>query len=225
MAKARTSAQVQAVYGGFTVTDFAHIMSCSQNDIHKRLAGRVEPISPPGVEPLRYALRDVGPYLFERKDGASAREVERAMTKMKPSQLPPALQDAYWKAQITRQEYEESKAQLWKTERVVKVLGEAFKPVAMSLRMMADTVEQMHELTPEQRAAIVDLSDQMLRSIQQSLVDQFADYVAAADEHGHELEEEKVDAVGVPPEARFDDGLSDDDDEPIDDGLSDEDEL
>lgn len=218
MAKARTSAQVQAIYGGLTVTDLMHISGLgSQNDVHKKIGGRVEPISPPGVEPLRYSLRDVAPYLFERKDSASPRDIERALMKMKPSQLPPALQDAFWKAQITRQEYELSKGQLWDTERVVKVLGRAFKPCAMTLRMMADTVEQVQELTPEQRAVIVDLSDQMLRSMQQALVDEFKNYVPAANEHGHELEEEKVEAVEPPPpEARFDDGLGD---EPYDDGL------
>lgn len=202
MAKARTSAQIQAVFGGFTVTDLKHIFGGSQNDVHKKIGGRVQPCSPPGEEPLRYKLIDVIPFLYDRKDGASAQEIERAIMKMSPAKLPPALQDAFWKAQITRQEYEESKGQLWNTAHVVKVLGEAFKPLAMTLRMLPDIVDQLDSLSPRQREVITGIGDSMLSSLHDNLVKQFADYVAPADEHGHEITEAQQQA---PENDGFDD--------------------
>lgn len=212
MAKGRTSAQVEAIFGGLTVTDLRHIFGGSQNDIHKKIGGRVQPCSPIGEEPIRYRLRDVVPYLVDHK--FTARDVEQAIMKMTPAKLPPALQDAFWRAMTTKDEYLVSRGQLWSTQRVVTILGEAFKPCAMTLRMLADTVSQESVLTEQQREIITKIADGALQSMQTALVEKFKDYVAPPDEHGPVIEEEDA-AVDIGPigEDEEDDGFGDEEDD------------
>lgn len=188
MAKGRTSAQVEAIFGGLTVTDLRHIFGGSQNDIHKKIGGRVQPCSPIGEEPIRYRLRDVVPYLVDQK--VTAREVEQAIMKMTPAKLPPALQAAFWSSQITQQEFWEKRGELWATQQVVTILGEAFKPLAMTLRLLADTVSQESVLSEEQREIITRIADGALQSLHDALIDKFKDYQPAPDEHGRPIFEQ-----------------------------------
>ena len=224
MAKARVKSEdeLALIHHGATVTDLTFMFGGSQNDIHKKIAGVVRPCSPKHATPVRYKIRDVAPYLVDQR--MSAADIEAAIRKMTPAKLPPALQDAFWKAMTSRLNYEERRDQLWSTERVVKILGEAFQPIALTIRMMEDTVAQETELTPEQREVIQKICDSMLRSLQSSLIDKFAHYVPAADEHGMPVEDQEAatmmdeddDGFGQPSHpAASDDGF----DEEFDDGF------
>lgn len=206
----RNPEEIALIHAGATVTDLAHIFGGSQNDIHKKIGGVVAPCSPRGETPIRYRIRDAAPYLVDTQR-MSSEDVEAAIIKMTPAKLPPALQDAFWKGQTARLNYQERLEQLWSGVRVVEILGEAFKPISMTLRMMSDTVGQQTELTERQRELIDGISDSMLRSLQESLIDKFADYVPAPDEHGTPISEQQA-TVEMDdeelPEA-FDDGFGD----------------
>lgn len=213
-AKERDENELALIHHGATVTDLSFIFGGSQNDIHKKIAGVVRPCSPKHATPIRYKIRDVAPYLVEQR--LSAADVEAQIRKMTPAKLPPALQDAFWKAMTSRLNYEERRDQLWSQARVVQVLGEAFKPLALTLRMMEDTVSQQTELTAEQRTIIQELCDSMLRSLQESLIDKFSHYTPYPDEHGMPVEEQEA-ATMLDDGDGFDDGFGDN--EEVDDGF------
>lgn len=219
-AKERHEDELALIHHGATVTDLTFMFGGSQNDIHKKIAGVVRPCSPKHATPVRYRIRDVAPYLVEQR--MSAADVEAAIRKMTPAKLPPALQDAFWKAMTSRLNYEERRDQLWSRTRVIQVLGEAFKPVSLTIRMMEDTVAQETELTPEQRKIIQDICDTLLRSLQTSLIDKFSQYVPYPDEHGMPVEEQEAAVMlddGEEPE-EIDDGFGDTKEE-VDDGFGD----
>lgn len=184
------------LFHGATVTDLANIFGGSQTDVQRKIAGRVSPVTAPGVTPVRYSIRDAAPHLVPQVIDAAA--LERAIARMSPAKLPPALSDTFWKAQKARLEYQERAGELWKTERVVEVLADAFKPAAMAVKMFKDNLAQEHVLTPEQAEHVVRMSDSLLAAMHGALVERFKDYVPAPDEHGM--------LVDLAPE---DDGLGD----------------
>ena len=89
-------------------------------------------------------------------------DIEQFLKNMSPAKLPPALQDAFWKAQRTRQEFEKDKGLLWDDTRVKEVLSEVFKTFRMTVLMFTDTVEQQTDLSPQQRLIITQLGDGLL---------------------------------------------------------------
>lgn len=211
MAKSRDIQENERLFYGATVTDLAHLFGGSQNDVLRKISGRVRPSTPPGVKPIRYRVRDAAPYLVEHT--LDAEMIEQVILKMSPEKLPPKLSDVFWKAQKARLDYQERQGELWKRERVVQILGEAFKPISITIKMFADSVGQESELTLEQREIIQGLSDGLLRDLQQSLIDRFAEYQPFPDEHGMPLSEEEGDGtvtVELDAPEEEDDGFGDD---------------
>lgn len=170
------------LFHGATVTDLANIFGGSQTDVQRKIAGKVTPVTGPGVTPIRYAIKDAAPHLVSQVIDAAA--LERAISRMSPAKLPPALSDTFWKAQRARLAYQEEAGELWKTERVAEALAEAFKPAAMSIKMFKDTLAQDHILTPEQAEHVTRMSDSLLASLHSALVAKFREYAPAPDEHG-----------------------------------------
>lgn len=213
MAKARDHDDIQRQFAGATVSELAIMFGGSQNDVHKKIGGRVQPSTPPGMRPLRYRIRDAAPYLVEHNLDAAT--IEQIIRKMPPDKLPPKLSDTFWKGQNARLDYQRKQGELWSTERVVKVFADAFKPCSITIKMFADTVAQMTTVTSEQKEVLQELSDGLLRSLEEALVDTFGDfgtYTPAPDEHGMPVSESEGDAfITVSPDMPENDGFGDDD--------------
>lgn len=212
MARARNEEENDRIFLGATVTDLAKLFGGSQNDVLKKIGGRVRPATPPGVKPIRYRVRDAAPYLVEHT--LDAEMTEAIIKRMSPEKLPPKLSDVFWKGQKARLDYQERQGELWKTERVVEILAEAFKPAAITIKMFRDTVGQMTELTGEQRDILQELSDGLLKDMQTALVERFAEYVPAADEHGMPIRDDEGDGtvtvtLDLGNGEEIDDGLGD----------------
>lgn len=203
---AKSGAELELIYKGATVSDLAIIFDTSPIEVNRRIAGKVAPITHESKVP-KYRIRDAAPYLCN-----VIFDPEEFLKGMSPAKLPPALQDAFWKAQLSRQKFEEDKGDLWRTQRVVEVMGEVFKTIRMTTLMFVDTLEQETEVTARQRKVIQDLADGLLKTAGDALVEQFADYVAPADEHGRPLKEEEVPQFPLSDsiEEPFDDGFGDD---------------
>lgn len=179
----RTEAEIIFLNHGATITDLGTAFRLPPKEVRNRLAGRVSPVRTHG-DNVRYAIADAAPFLCEPEV-----DLERLLKNMSPSKMPAILQDQFWKAQRNRLAYEEDVGDLWRTTKVVQVFAEVAKSLRMTLLMTKDTVEQQVELTPRQRQIIVDLMDGAMRNLQQNLIDAFADYQPAPDEHGRPLED------------------------------------
>lgn len=215
MAKARSHDDNLRIHQGATVSELALMFGGSQNDVLKKIGGRVEPATPPGTKPIRYRIRDAAPYLVEHKLDAAT--IEQIIRKMPPDKLPPKLSDTFWKGQNARLDYQKKQGELWATDKVVKVFTDAFKPCSLTIKMFADTVAQVTTITPEQKAVIQELSDGLLQGLQEALVDQFGDfgeYTPSPDEHGMPISEAEGDSVlTVTVDAPEDDGFDDEEDD------------
>ena len=193
MSKANDTEQLAFIHEGVTVTTLAQIFALDHKDVNKRLVGKITPVTSGKGSYVKYRIRDAAPYLIDLKV-----DPEEYLKNLSPSKLPPALQDSFWKALLSRQKYEENKGDLWRTARVVEVIASAFKVVRLTILMFADNVQQQTELSDHQRTIIQDMTDGLLAELNKSLVDEFEMYVPAADEHGKPLSEEADTAAGAP---------------------------
>ncbi len=205
----RVEDEAKLIHVGATLQQLAQMFGMSHKTVQARVVGRVSPARVKGQserDSLRYHVRDVAPLLCEPKV-----DLEEVLKSLSPEKIPPKLQDAFWKAQKTRLEVEESLGQLWNTERVVTVLGDAYKPMRMTILMFQELVEQQVELTPRQREIITQLSDGLLNELNHALIEAFKDYRPAENEHGTPIS--SVSTVVVSPdfikEDAFDDGFGD----------------
>jgi hypothetical protein len=204
MSAPQTQEQIDMLYGYVPVTALAAIFGLDPKQVNKRLVGKVSPNAEGKV--LRYRVRDAAPHLVDFKF-----DVEDAIKKLPPSKIPPALQDAFWKAQLSRQKFEENQGDLWRTSRVIEVMGTAFKITRMQIMMFRDSLQHQTELSDKQVKIIDKMSDDLLLSMRKALVDEFELYVPAPDEHGadpHPASEIDVEL----PDTIEDDGLGDEDD-------------
>lgn len=183
MSAPNTVDAVNFIYDGVPATTLAEIFGLDHKEVNKRIAGRVEPVKSKDKY-VRYRIRDVAPYLCEMKI-----DPEEMIKNISPSKLPPALQDAFWKAQLSRQKYQKERGDLWNTERVFKVVSDAFKVIRLTILMFVDTVEQRTQLSDEQRRIIQQLGDGLLESLEKAVRESFVGYEATENEHGTPLTE------------------------------------
>lgn len=210
MTAPQTQEQLDMLYGFVPVTALAAMFALDPKQVNKRLVGKVTANVDGKV--LRYRIRDAAPHLVDFKF-----DVEDAIKKLPPSKIPPALQDAFWKAQLSRQKFEENRGDLWRTEHVIKVMGQAFQIMRMQIMMFRDTLQHQTELTDRQVKLIDKMSDDLLLSLRKALVDEYELYVPPADEHGADPHP----ATEIDVELPEDDGLGDDGLGEDDDGLND----
>lgn len=181
MSAPSTEDQLSFIYDGVTVTTLGQIFGLDHKDVNKRLNGRVQPV-PTKDKYIRYRIRDAAPFLCEMRV-----DPEEMLKSLSPSKLPPGLQDAFWKAQLSRQKYQKERGELWSTARVFDVVSGAFKVLRLTIMMFVDTVEQRTQLSAEQRRIVQELGDGLLASLETAVEEHFKDYKPTDDEHGTPL--------------------------------------
>lgn len=184
MSAARSADAQEIIYSGVPITTLGEMFGLDHKEVKKRLTGKVTPVD---HKRMTYRVRDAAPFLVELKINP-----EEMIKSLSPSKLPPALQDAFWKALNSRQKYEENRGDLWRTQRVFEVVSSAFKTIRMTIMMAEDTIGQRTALTNEQRIIIRQLFDSLLTSLRDALKTEFAFYDAPADEHGQPISDEAV---------------------------------
>jgi hypothetical protein len=189
MSAPNTEFQVNFIYDGVPATTLGEIFGLDHKDVVRRLSGRVQPV-PSKDKYVRYRIRDAAPYLCEMH--VDPEEMLERLKKLSPAKWPSALQDAFWKAQLSRQKYHKERGELWNTSRVFEAISGAFKVIRLTILMFVDTVEQRTQLTDEQRRIIQELGDGLLSTLEKSLRDEFADYKPNPDEHGVPLTDQTV---------------------------------
>jgi len=90
---------------------------------------------------------------------------------LRPEDLPPKINSAFWDAQAKRQKVEEVAGDLWRTEDVRDVLGNLFQTIKFTVQLWGDQIERMHGLSPEQRQALTVATDQLQKDIFEQLVE------------------------------------------------------
>lgn len=160
------SLDLSLCYGGVSCSWLAQMFGADKNTIKKKLAqAGIEVVGQRNGGPL-YRLPDAAPYLVKPKVDLVA-----YIKSLRPNDLPPMLNEAYWSAMIKRQKWEENAGDLWRTADVLDVLGSLNTTIRDRVRLWADEVEREGALTQAQREALLRQSDNLLLAVHKALVD------------------------------------------------------
>lgn len=153
------------IYDGATVAQLAVIFERSTDTVKKLLRH----ITPTGRRKSAdtYKLIDAAPYLVK----PVIDEETFIKTITRTQDLPAYLQKEFWQAKLNRQKYEVQAGDLWPTDDVLSVFAEVFKKLATGISLFADVIEARTELTKEQRAILVELSDGLRTELRRVLIE------------------------------------------------------
>lgn len=155
---------IEDVYRGVGITWLSQAFKMDPMTVKKRL------VHCPALAMDRtskvYSLRQAAGYLVEPKVDIAA-----YLKAMRPNDLPPMLQDSFWSAQNKRLKWEQDAGQLWHTDDVVEVLGEAARRIRTAVTLWSDNLDRVHGLSNEQRRMLTGMCDGLLDEIHETLVD------------------------------------------------------
>lgn len=100
-------------------------------------------------------------------------QVDAAMKRLNHADLPKALTKEYWAGLRSKQAYMKDEGELWPTDKVVEAVGDIFKLVSMSAKLMIDTVERQVELSDRQREIVKAQADGLVRDVRQRVLEKF----------------------------------------------------
>jgi hypothetical protein len=143
---------IEVVHRGVTATWLSQVFNMSPVTVKRKL--KECPSIGATKAGFLYDLSTAATYLV--KPVFSVKEYFKTM---KPEELPAKLQDKYWSALMRRIKYEERAGALWRTERVLFVLGEVFQTIKFSLQLWADTLDRATGLSAEQRELLRGMVD------------------------------------------------------------------
>jgi len=154
------------VYGGVSASWLAQVFGHDKNTIAKKLAvAGIEVVGRRNNGPL-YRIPDAAAYLVKPKV-----DLTTYIKSLRPNDLPPMLNDAYWGAMLKRQKWEENARDLWRTEAVLKVFGDLAISFKTTANLWVEEVERVEGLTQEQRQLITKMTDGLLDRVYQLMVE------------------------------------------------------
>ena len=160
------------IHDGATANDLKYIFGLSYAAVRYKISG-IRPCGKRGANDI-YKIKDVAPLLCKVDYQDDAVMVERILN-MNADELPVKLSKAFWDGKRSRQQFEKEEGDLWPTDQVVELAGEAFKTIRLSLLLMPDTLERESSLSERQREVVQSIVDATLLQMKARLIDAFND--------------------------------------------------
>jgi hypothetical protein len=132
--------------------------------VRKRLYDLPPIGSQAGGHPL-YDFRQALPYLVTPRV-----DMEKILASLSAGDLPPSLQKDVWDAKLKAQKWMQNAGELWPTDDVLEVLGEAFQRLKTTTQLWIDQISDNHSLPGPARQELVELVDALQIDLHKSLV-------------------------------------------------------
>lgn len=155
---------IRDVYRGVTITWLMNAFRMDRSTVKKKMADCV---------PIKYSRGNIAIYDFVQAASHLAKpriDIGEYLKTIKPTDLPAGLQTDYWDALLKRQKYERQAGDLWHTDDVLEVFGEAFKHIKTSTQLWVSRLERTTGLTSEQIEILNKLTDTLLDDMHGKLV-------------------------------------------------------
>jgi len=165
-AEGQTSGEVvQALHRPVSITFLSQAMDMDRKNVTKKLSA-LTPISyHRGNVPL-YDFRQAMQYLVAPKVDVAA-----YVRKMGVGDLPAALQKDVWDARLKEQKWRQNAGELWPTDAVLDVLGEAFKRLKTTAQLWIDQIAESQALPAEVRQELTERVDALQADLHRALVE------------------------------------------------------
>lgn len=160
------SMDIADIYGGVTASWLAQMFGHDKNTIKKKLsAANLEVVGQNRGAPT-YRLHEAAQYLVKPKVDLVA-----YVKSLRPNDLPPMLNEAYWSAMLKRQKWEENARDLWRTSDVLEVFGDLAISFKTTVNLWVEEVDRQESLSPEQRKIITTLCDKLLEQLHEQMIE------------------------------------------------------
>lgn len=156
------------LFQGANITQIAKLFRMERRDVTPKIMD-VSPCGERGGYPIYY-IHEVAPHIVK-----PIYDVETYLKRMHPNDLPKHLSKEFWTGQVAKQNYDKAAGNLWETDKVIEVMGEAFKLLRMAILLAGDTVEREMVFTMEQREKLRVILDGALNECADRLVANFRD--------------------------------------------------
>lgn len=165
-----TNGKASLIYEGATVSELKYMFGKTHSDIKAALDG-LAPTGHRGAFAI-YSVREAAKRIVTPDVSNEADLIER-IAKLSPDKLPDKLRKSVWDAKIAQQTFETRSKDLWPTEDIVTLAGDAFKAMRLSLLLFPDTLEREAGMNERQRQVVQRLVDGILDDMRSKLVDVF----------------------------------------------------
>lgn len=154
------------LFQGANITQIAKLFRMERRDVTPKIMD-VAPCGQRGGYPIYY-IHEIAPHLVK-----PIYDVETYLKRMHPNDLPKHLTKEFWGGMRAKQEYDKAAGNLWETDKVIEVMGEAFKLLRMAILLAGDTVEREMVFSTEQREKLRTIMDGALNDCANRLVSNF----------------------------------------------------
>lgn len=151
---------------GLPVSTLARLFRIERDTVRRKIAG-LKPIGERKGVPL-YNVGEAAEYLVTPKV-----DLEAYLKKLRPQDMPQAIQKSFWDAQNGRLKFMTDAGHLWHTVKVQQTVAEIFKIVRQRVLLFSDTVERQTSLTDEQRRIVTAMGDGLLDDMHAAIVEHF----------------------------------------------------
>lgn len=152
------------VFGGVSASWLAHVFGMDKNTVKKKLAaGNCTIVGKNKGTPL-YTIKEAAGFLIPPKV-----DLATYVKGLRPQDLPPILNAAYWDAMLKRQKWEVLAGDLWHTHDVLDVFGTLATRIKSTIQLWP---EQVKGLSEKQRADLQQRADSLLNDIHDIMIHQ-----------------------------------------------------
>lgn len=163
---APSNEQLAILANGMAATTAANLFNQSKEHVQQKLSG-AKIIGRTRMGSPAYDFKDIA----QRLARPSPDQVLEYVKKMRPNDLPPIMQTAFWDAQNKKLKFERDSGELFRMDEIEVLLAEVFKNFRMGALLFADTLARETGLTPAQRKIVEGLSDELLASARNALLE------------------------------------------------------
>lgn len=154
------------IFQGCNITQLGKIFQMERRDITPKIID-VAPVGQRGGYDI-YAIHEVAPHLVK-----PLYDVENYLRRMNFKDLPKELSKEFWNGQRAKQEYDIRAGNLWPTDTVIDLFGQAIKTLRMTMLLVPDTLARQAGLTEEQRQVVQSCIDGALNDLADNLSGRF----------------------------------------------------
>lgn len=159
------AAVLQALLNPVTITFLSQVMEMDRQTVTKRLAKLPPVVMHRGGTPA-YNFKQAMSYL-----ATPVIDPAEVIKRIGSNDLPSALQKDVWDARLKAQKWRRQAGELWATEDVLEVLGEAFKRLKTTTQLWVDQITDKLALSDEMREELSRAVDGLQHDLHQTLVE------------------------------------------------------
>ena len=147
------TADVHTLLAGVSVPWLMKVFRMGRGTVERKLRG-LRPVGQGKHNTPLYDLSEASSYLVTPKF-----DIAEYIRNAGPESLPEHLRSAYWEAKLREQRYKEKAGDLWRSDLILERIMEVLQGIRVKLQLTAEMVERESVLSPEQRQAVIKVSD------------------------------------------------------------------